>query len=328
MIFFAKTLPKFTAMIFLALAFPAMVFFAPNVNAATTSSQGNGIRVSPVRTDVSIEKGATKTLTVSVMNMTGSSMTLRPVENDFIAGDEQGHPALILKDDQYAPTHSLKRFMVPVPDFTINPGESHLVSVTINVPSDAQPGGYFGAIRYVPVINSKAVQVVNSSVASLILLTVPGPTTHELILTNFDIKQKGKVSGNFDSPDGINLGLRFENKGNVQEAPFGQVQVLKGDKLIYSSNFNQTDPKDEVLPDSARRWDVPLKNLGKFGKYTVSGTFSYANGKSIQISKSFWIIPKILVAGVVGAIIVLLLIFFGIRSFLRSYKRRILRSHR
>jgi hypothetical protein len=295
---------------------------------AAVSNTGNGIRISPVRTDVSITQGASKIVQVTVTNMTGSPMELQPIENDFIAGDEQGHPAIILDQDKFAPTHSLKRFMMPIANFKIKPGETRAVNLEINVPPSAQAGGYFGAIRFLPVNKTTDPQVVNSSVASWVLLTVPGPTTHELILTNFDIKQKGKVAGNFDSPNGINLGLRFENKGNIQEAPFGQVQVLKGDKLIYSSNFNQTDPKDEVLPDSARSWDVPLKNLGKFGKYTVSGVFSYANGKSIQVKKTFWIIPRVLVAGVVGAIIVLLLIFFGIRSFLRSYKRRILRAHR
>lgn len=318
--------------LFISIVFAVATLAVPllslgSVYAAVTTT-GNGVRVSPVRTDVSIAPGASKIVQISVTNMTGNVMTLHPIENDFIAGDEQGHPALILDQDKYAPTHSLKRFMMPLDNFKLEPGEIRAVNLEINVPPSAQAGGYFGAIRFLPVNKTTDPQVVDSSVASLVLLTVPGPTTHELILTNFDIKQKGKVSGNFDSPDGIELGLRFENKGNVQEAPFGQVQVLKGDKLIYSSNFNQTDPKDEVLPDSARRWDVPLKHLGKFGKYKVSGVFTYSNGKSIQVEKTFWIIPKILVAGVVGAIIVLLLIFFGIRSFLRSYKRRILRAHR
>jgi len=307
----------------MALASASPVFAAINT---TTGNQT--LSVSPVRTDVTIKTGDSGTVVVKVTNLTNTTTSIQPIENDFIAGDkEDGTPALILNGDQYAPTHSLKRFMVPLQAIVVGPKATQEVAVTIKVPKNAQAGGYFGAIRFAPTTGSGSSVNLGASVASLILLTVPGPTTEQLTLTNFDITQNGGKATNFRTPDNLSLLLRFDNKGNLQEAPFGSVYVTKGKKVVYSYNFNQTAPKDEVLPDSARRWTIPLKNLGKFGKYTVGATFTYGTkGQSIEITKTIWIIPTTYILGAIIAVVLLIVIIGGGILFLRSYKRRILRS--
>jgi hypothetical protein len=313
-------------------AFVGLHSSSASAAAATTQNNNtNTLKISPVRSDVTIQAGSTTQVKTFVSNLTGSPILIHPIENDFVAGDEKGTPAIILDENSYAPTHSLKRFMVPLANVVVPAGQTKEVDVTITVPKSAQAGGYFGAIRFAPASSdgSKSVNL-SASVASLILMTVPGPTTEQLNMTNFDIQQDGSTGGNFRTPDDISLFLRFQNKGNVQEAPFGQIYVQKGKKVLYTSNFNQADPKDTVLPDSARRWDIPLKGFGKFGKYTVGATFTYgATGKSINVSKTVWIVPTTyIIAGIVG-ILLLILIIVGIWFFLRSYKRRILRgSHR
>jgi hypothetical protein len=250
--------------------------------------------------------------------------------NDFVAGDEKGNPALIVDENSYAPTHSLKRFMVPLSNVMIPAGATQQIEVTITVPKNAQAGGYYGAVRFAPA-SAEGSNNVNlaASVASLILLKVPGDTVEQLTLTNFDIQQNGGTASNFRTPDGLNLLLRFQNKGNIQEAPFGQIYIKKGDKVVYKYDFNQEVPKQNILPDSARRWEIPLKNLGKFGKYTVGATMAYGSkGQSIEVKKTVWIVPTVYIAVGVGVILLILAIGVGLYIFLRSYKRRILRSSR
>jgi hypothetical protein len=158
-------------------------------------------------------------------------------------------------------------------------------------------------------------------------LTVPGPTVQTLNLTDFDIQQDGKTDSYFQSANDLQLTARFINKGNVQLSPFGKISVTQGNKIVYAVDFNNKDPRDMVLPDSARRWDVPLKNIGSFGKYTVTATFTYGTkNQSIEVSKSFWIIPLYVILASVGGLILLIALIVGIWLFLRSYKRRILRS--
>jgi hypothetical protein len=304
--------------------------FAPALAATTApaptskTNNANSMSISPLRTDLTVSPGESKKVTVYITNLTDGTVTLQAIENDFVAGDENGTPAIILDKNSFAPTHSLKRFMVPIPDVTIGPKKTVPVDVTINVPITAQAGGYFGAVRFAPAKNDAGPVNLSSSVASLILLTVPGPTVEKLVMTNFDIRQKDSSGSNFRTPEDLNVFVRFENKGNLQQAPFGQVAVLKGKKVVYSHKFNQEDPKAVVLPDSARGWTVPLKNIGKFGKYTVNGTFGYGNGQTVQVEKTVWIVPTSYILGAVGVILALILFIW----FMRSYRRRVLRSAR
>lgn len=308
--------------------------FGHEVFAADASSSSNSVtngansmKISPLRTDVVIEAGDSGTVEVLITNLTSSTVVLKPIANDFVAGDESGTPSIMLDENSYAPSHSLKRFMQPLENITVEPGATRKVEVQIVVPEDALAGGYYGVIRFAPASTAGQPVDLNASVASLILLRVPGPVVESLNLTNFEVRQNGGSSSNFRTPDNLELLLRFENKGNVHVAPFGQVVVQKGKEVLYTYNFNQEDPKDEVLPDSARRWQVPLENLGKFGKYKIAGTFGYGTqGQTINVEKTVWIIPTMYILAAVGGVLLLIVLVGGTWLFLRSYKRRILRS--
>lgn len=318
--------------IFASLAAPAAyaATAAPKSSAASVNNSTNTLKISPVRSDISIEAGSAGKITVTVSNLTAAPVALKPIENDFVAGDEKGTPSLILDENSYAPTHSLKRFMVPLKTVTVPAHSAQNVDVNIVVPKSAQAGGYYGAIRFAP-LTASGDQSVNlgASVASLILMTVPGPVEEKLSMTNFDIQQDGSNGASFRTPDNISLFLRFKNDGNIQEAPFGQIYVKKGDKITYKTDFNTEDPKQVVLPDSARRWDVPLKGFGKFGKYKVGATFGYGTkGQNIEIEKTVWIIPSTYIIGGLIAIGVLIALIVFIVLFLKGYKKRILRSSR
>lgn len=292
-------------------------------------NNANSIKISPLRTDVTLKPGESGNVKVRVTNVTGNTVILKPIENDFVSGDEKGTPSIVLDENSYSPSHSLKRFMVPLQNITVAAGATAEVDVRIAVPKTAQAGGYYGALRFAPAGSSGQPVDLSASVASLMLLTVPGPVVEQLTLTNFDIQQNGGTASNFRTPDDLALLVRFVNKGNLQEGPFGQINVQKGKKVVYTYDFNQETPKAVILPDSARRWTVPVKKLGKFGKYTVTGTFGYGTkGTTINIQKTVWIVPTAYIMAIVIVVIVLAAVIGGLFMFLRSYKRKILRSSR
>lgn len=294
----------------------------------STGTMANTIKVTPVRSDIEIKPGTSYTQKVTVSNLTGGPITLQAVQNDFIAGDERGTPALILDADKYAPTHSLKRFMKPLQNITVEANKTRTVDVIITVPKDAQAGGYFGAIRFAPVSPEGGGQVnLSGSVASLILMTIPGPAVEKMTVTNFDIVQDGKSASRFATPDNLEASVRFQNQGSVQLGPFGKLSVTQGDKVVYSADFNNKTPRDVVLPDSARRWEIPLDKIGAFGNYTVSATFTYGTkNQTIEVKKSFWVIPQAVIIAAVVGVIVLIALITAIWFFLRQYKRRIIRN--
>lgn len=302
---------------------PSVAFAAP-VNNYT-----NTLKISPVRRDVEVKPGESKTFQTTVTNLTDTAITVRAIENDFVAGDEYGTPALILDESKFAPSHSLKRYMKPIANVTVPANGAKTVDVVVTMPKDIKPGGYFGAIRFAPVSNETGGQVnLNASVASLLLVTVPGKVTEKLNLTNFEVQQNGKTGELFGSPDNLQVFARFKNEGGLQEGPFGKISVLQDDKkVVYEADLNNKNPKDVVLPDSARRWDVPLKKIGTFGHYTVNATFTYGkNNQTIQISKSFWVVPQMMIIGAVVGVLLLIALIVGIVLFLKNRKYRVHRK--
>lgn len=294
-----------------------------------STSAANTLKISPIRTDIQVKPGDKTTVNVTVTNLTGSDITLAAIENDFIQGDENGTPSLILDANQYAPTHSLKRFMTPLSNVKLAAHEAKTVGVVITVPKDAQAGGYFGALRFAPTSPDGGGQVnLSASVASLILLTVPGPVTEQLNLTQFTLQQGSKAGTDFRTPNDLKVVFRFENKGNIQEGPFGKISVRQGDKVVYDYDFNNKTPRDVILPDGARKWEVPLKNIGDFGYYTVNATFTYGSkNQSIDIERSFWVIPTAYIIAAIVAIVVIIGLIVASIFFFRGRRRRSMRRH-
>lgn len=272
------------------------------------NSAANALKISPVRTDVSADPGETKTVKVTVTNPSGLRVGVRIIQNDFIAGDEDGTPAIILDENEFAKSHSLKRFMTPLENIVLEGNESRVIEAQIVVPADAEPGGYFGVVRFAPTDPDTGGQVnVSPSVASLILLTVNGNAPEKVSLTEFLIQQGGRNKTFFTNGQDVSVSTRFENTGNVQAGPFGKISVTKGDELVYDTNFNVSDQRDMVLPGSARRWKVPLEQIGGIGKFTVNATFTYGTkNQTIEVSESFWLIPRNAIIG--GAVGIVLLI--------------------
>ncbi len=278
----------------------------------------NALKVSPVRTDVSADPGETKIVKVTVTNPSSIRVGVRIIQNDFIAGDEEGTPAIILEETEYAESHSLKRFMTPLENIVLEGNESRVIDAEIVVPADAEPGGYFGVVRFAPTDPDSGGQVnVSPSVASLILLTVNGDAPEKLELTDFQVQQDGRKKSFFVSGDGIGLFARFQNKGDVQAGPFGKVSVLKGDKIVFEKDFNNKDPRDMVLPNSARFWKVPFEGTDSFGHYTVSATFAYGSkNQTIEVTQSFWVIPRnVIIMAVIGLIVLIGAIVGGVYYF-------------
>ena len=292
-------------------------------------SSGNGMRVSPVRTDLVMKPGQTQTITVYVQNITNGDEHLKVVTNDFISRDESGTPSLLL-DGEVNPTHGLKQYLSTPKTLIIPQGKQTEVPVTIKIPQDAAGGGYYGAVRFLPANGSSNSNGDNvslaGSVASLILVRVPGDIREDLQLASMYATKGDNPSSFFTTGNGIDAVVRFENKGNVQEQPFGKVALKKGDQTIATYELNKVIPPGNVLPDSIRKFKIDLNDkVGSFGKYTLVGNFGYGeNGQLLSASTTFYVVPIYLIVGV----LLLIAAVVGLILYLKNYKKRILRNAR
>ena len=303
-------------------AFPA--------SAASSSTNSSGIRVSPVVTNVTVNAGQTQTVPVYAENLTNSAMTLQVLINDFTAaGDESGAPALLL-NGQYAPIHSLKRYVAPIENITLKPGEQKSVNAIISIPQGTSGGGYFGAVRFLPITaGGKSSVTLTASIGSLILVKVPGAYKDQLLLTSLDVSHGANSDAGtvFTSGKGLIAAVRFQNVGDVQDQPFGKLLLKKGNATLASYEINNTDPRGNVLPSSIRKFTVNLDKVGNFGKYTVVGNFGYGtSGQLLTGTTTFYVIPYVLI-GIV-AIVLLLLIFsiIFVPKLIRGHDQKVLKK--
>lgn len=282
--------------------------------ANSPSTAANTMKLSPLRTDLTMQPGETKTVQIHVTNPSSFDISVTSLQNDFIADGEDGTPALILEEGKFAETHSLKKFMQPIADKTIAAGQSEAFDVTIVVPEDAEPGGYFGAVRFVPTTPESGGQVnLSISTASLILLTVEGKTTEKLHLTDFTTRQNGRVGSFFTDSGNLDIVARFQNKGKVQAGPFGKLIIKKGDEVVYESDFNEKAPRDVVLPSSARRWTIPVESVEGFGKYEIYATFTHgSNNQTLEATSHFWVMPKSIIIGAAAGLLLIVGTIIGL----------------
>lgn len=300
---------------------------------AATNGAGNGMRIAPVRTDLTLQPGSAKTVSVYVRNVTSSAASYTVVLNDFVASDESGAPSLLLNGEQND-KHGLKKYMTTdVKTLSVAAGQQKEVKVTVTIPRGTPGGGYYGAVRFVPGTGSAEGSNValSGSVGSLILVRVPGDVVEKMSLVSFDARE-GKTPEDtprtvFTSNKNVFATVRFRNEGNVQEQPFGKITLKKGTKIVAQYEVNDSTQPANVLPDSVRKFQVELKNLGSFGKYTLEGNFGYGSaGQLLTAKTTFYVVP--MWAIVLGLIVVAFVLFliFGLPRMVKNYNKRVLRK--
>jgi hypothetical protein len=308
------------------------VLAAATLSQSVSAAGGNGLRVSPVRTDLVLKPGENKTMSISVTNVTSQPATLQAIVNDFVGNpDESGNPAIILNPNEYAPSHSLKRFISPIGNFTLNPGQAKNIDVTMKIPANAAGGGYFGAVRFAPAGSTSGPNQTVSlagSVGSLILVKVPGDIKEQVSIASFDVRKNDHASSFYTNSKDLAATVRFQNLGNVQEAPFGKVLLKnRSGKILATYELNSNVPPANVLPDSIRKFPIPLnKKVGGMGQYKLEGNFGYgASGQLLSASTTFYVIPASVIIIFAAAVALLLFLVFGLPRLVRAYNRSVIR---
>lgn len=300
--------------------------FGPRVAAqGTNNGQGNGLKIAPVRTDLTIEKGGSRQVSMFIENITAFPLTINGIKNDFVAADDEtGEPRLILNDNESAPGNSFKKLVGNLPSVTLQPNERREVRITLSVPKDASAGGYYGAIRYTPGNPETDKNVaLNASVGTIFLIRVPGAITERLQVESFQVANEEDVTGSLFNSGPVSIVTRFKNLGNVHLQPFGKITVKNfSGKVIDEMEINNTQPRGSVLPSSIRKFSYPVKEKKLFGRYTAEGSFGYGeNGELILAKKTFYVIPFKMIAAV---LLVVAFLIFVLPRLIRAYNRSII----
>lgn len=290
---------------------------AAQTNAPAKTS--NGYQISPVRSEYTIEKGKSDTLTISIQNPSEVATTAKAIVNNFVASeDESGTPRLVLADNAQPPKNNFKTLISDIPDVTLASKEKKDIPVKITVPASANSGGYYGAVRFVPANATQESTVgLTASVGTIVLVTVPGDLKLKLDVVQLSASQNGKPKSFITSGD-VDVLTRLKNSGDIHLKPFGRVTVKNMfGKIVASYEFNNKDPRANILPDSIRKFEDPLGKHSLLGRYTIESNLGYSTGGGdlLTAKSSFWYVP---VWAVLVLIVLLLVIIGGIYWLVRK----------
>jgi WxL interacting protein linking bacterial and host surfaces len=308
------------------LSLASLLLLVSPAQASAATATGNGFQISPVRSELTISKGSSQTVDVTVTNPTASALNAQAIVNDFVASsDESGDPRLLLNGGVASPSHDFKKLVNNIPNVSLAAGATKEIAVTIAVPSNAASGGYYGAVRFVPLATAQSGNVgLTASVGTLFLITVPGNLIEKLNLVQLSAGHTDGSTSSILTGGKVAIISRLQNTGDIHVQPFGTVEIKNMfGKIVDEYQFNNTQPRANILPDSIRRFTDPLSYSHWFGRYTIEENLAYTSGSGniLTGSASFWYLPLWFVLVVVGIIFVIVVWIYYMIYRKRHYHR-------
>lgn len=313
------------ALLVLGSVFTPIAYAATTTDDQTSSSQA--LEISPPVVNLSGNPGETVKTQISIRDVANVPLVVKGQVNDFVASDEDGIPKILLNDGEESP-YSMKSWFAPLSQLNLEPKKIQNLTVTINIPANAAPGGYYSTIRFTataPGVDGSGVSL-SASLGALILMRVKGDANEALSIAEFTtIDSNGKSAWLFEGIP-VDFLLRAKNDGNLHQQPVGQATI----KDMFGNTVGLVNinlERKNVLPGSTRKFEAPLDKavLGDrmlFGRYTADLVLTYGtSSQKTTTSISFWVIPwkliLIIIATLVGG-------FFLVRFGLRRYNDYIL----
>lgn len=316
----------------IALLAVASVTVAAQSQPAPQQGNGQALEIAPPVLDIRGNPGETVEARISLRDISPVRLLVRNEINDFVAAGEDGTPKILVEEGEESP-YSIKSWISPLPEITLEPRQIEELTVNIAIPANAAPGGYFGVIRFTaeaPELSGTGVSL-SASLGTLVLLRVNGDAKEAMSVEEFYVEKDQNRSWVFESAP-IMFYERLKNEGNVHEQPRGQISIkdMFGQKI---ANLNVNLENRNVLPGSTRKFEQPLDetvigNRMLFGRYTADLEITYGSAENRQTMTSqlsFWVIPYKLIAGILLGLVVL---FFILRIAIKRYNDRLLSQSR
>ncbi len=275
----------------------------------------NDFVLEPGKMEIFADPGDTIVKYISVTSRINRKTDFKVTTEDFVGSREEQNPVVLLGDDRSP--NSFKDSLRPaVSDFTLNFGDRITIPITIQIPANALPGGYYSSVIVAngPQNDSSTsvsgAQII-SRVGVLFFVRVNGPVNESGFVEDFRISDKHWIYET--SPDKFQI--LFNNTGSVHLAPYGVIRISN----LFGSEIGVL-PIDAYfsLPDSLRYRDVNWADDSfRIGRYKATLELNRGYGDIIDTKVlAFWILPwKILLAVGGGLVLLILISYFFLSRF-------------
>lgn len=280
----------------------------------------SALSVHPAIHDVEIDPGATETRSIQVENDGSVTETYVLTIQKFIPRGTLGQQEFLDPAD----TIGLPEWMfVDRPEFTLAPGQTATLPVTIRIPANAPSGGYYAALFFSRKQTSDEPLAMLPRLGILFFVRVTGPAVERLSLVDFATDVDTRY-------EHLPIGFRvlLANEGNVHLVPQGVVTV----KNMFGSTVARLRVNPEaskILPSSERAftlawtkgamsdgegfWQGLMREWSQFaiGRYRATLALEGAGfDMTVEETIEFSVWPWRTGVALVGGLIALILFYF------------------
>lgn len=227
----------------------------------------DGLTITPPKFEYTVDPGEVIEGIVKLTNSGSEMLYLTSDVQDFVAGNETGTPSFVSDADS---SISLRSWITvndnqPV---SIAAGEKVEIPFVINVPSEAEPGGHYGAIFFQPPAGEGQVAVVQK-IGALVLIRVAGEIREEGNLDYFGT-YGGEMSddpiddlstASFFENFPVNFALRFENTGNTHVKPTGKIEISSFGQNLANIGVETVTNSQGVIIDQNIVDYIPVNDM-------------------------------------------------------------------
>jgi hypothetical protein len=311
-----RLLPSLRSLRFLC--FAGLALSLSSLLLPKSASAAEGITVIPPRFELFGNPGDTVVEKVRVVNTTPNAISFGSTVEDFTAGDEEGTPSFINRDEPDASYRMAKWITIEPSRFNVPAGSERVVEA-IRIPRNAEPGGHFASVivRRAGTEAPAGGTSVESRIGSLILMRVSGAIKEEASVEEFT------TESSFSQYGPVNFILRTKNTGNVHVAPKGNIVITNifGRKVATIPLTSTTS-----LPGSVRKSVSEWSEKNAIGRYTATLVAQYGQSnsgepKTFTASTTFVVFPLYLIWVILGVIVAVYLLITQRKNLKRLLNR-------
>ncbi|TAH34081.1 hypothetical protein EYC59_03735 [Candidatus Saccharibacteria bacterium] len=245
------------------------LLFTPIAHAQTPPNENKGLLITPLREQVNLNAGMSRTLILTVANRTNDPLNIQLFDKQFSVANY---------------TYDYK-FHIPQPDLVtigkpqvqLKPGESQKIPYTIAVPKNASPGGQYYTLFASATLANESTTI---QAASLLYVTVNGDLRKTTELQSASIQRI--AFGNK-----ISYKLAAKNTGNVHYFVY-----VSGELSGPSAKPAEPPTTHLLMPNTVRNLDGAISSPVLPGFYQATYGYKTDSGQeTLRTSYVFYIPP-------------------------------------
>ncbi len=233
--------------------------------------KAHALTISPARLEIAGDAGTTITKKVLLVNETEQTETYFTSYSNFDAQGDTGTPIFV------DATNDLGTWMNTDSSFTLKPGSSKEVTLSIRIPEGAEPGGHFAAVFWGTTPPSQGGTVsVGSRTGLLVLLSVSGPVEESVGLVDFHTKGKQF----FYKMLPVGFEYRFSNQGGDRIKPVASITIrsILGWRV---AKIDANPSEGNVLPTTTRKFTPEWKKRDTVEAHLAKADEKYSFTKAV-----------------------------------------------